>query len=121
MVPVVIVTLPTTREPLPKSARFASIPESTIAIVGACGPGLAAVPQSFATPVSYGHIWFELGVPASWTEASGVMVRPGCFARAASFPAVMSTATAPIRSKRLRTSAPRPTSFVPASLAPAAL
>jgi len=50
--PVVIVTLPTTREPLPKSARFASMPESTIAIVGACGAGLVAVPQSFATPDS---------------------------------------------------------------------
>jgi len=50
------VTLPTTREPFPKSARLASIPESTIAIVGACGAGLVAVPQSFETPDSYGHI-----------------------------------------------------------------
>ena len=31
---------------------FASIPESTIAIVGAWGAGLVAVPQSFATPDS---------------------------------------------------------------------
>ena len=60
-------------------------------------------------------------VPVSWTDESGVMVRPGCFASTASLPAVMSMATAPIRSKCLRTPAPSPVILLLASLAPAEL
>ena|SRR5436305_8806397 len=77
------------------------MPESTTAIVGACGAGADAVPHIFATPDSYGHIWFdELTVPLSFTGASAVIVSPGFFASAFRRAAGMSTATAPIKLRR---------------------
>src|SRR6266511_4242423 len=67
------VTWGRTREPESKSARFASIPESTIAIVGACG---AAALQSHAFPDVYGQSCFDQRKSeASRTRASGVIVR----------------------------------------------
>src|SRR6478672_6597735 len=71
------------RTRFPKSARPDWIPESTIAIVGT-DPGFGASQplQYFATPVSYGHSWFELK-PLTCTWTSGVTIRLGSFDRRA--------------------------------------
>src|SRR5437764_140031 len=116
------VTCGSTRPPPSKSARVASIPESTIAIVPVAGPGLAGVPQSFATPDSYGHISFEYGatVPLSLIGASAVIVRPGFLAISFRRAAGTSTAAAPIRSSCFRT-LPSPRTLAAAEPVPAEL
>src|SRR5947208_16517716 len=69
----VSVTCGNTRAPPSKSARLASIPESTIAIVGAFAPA-AIEPQSLALPDSYGQRSSLDGtVPLSLIGASAVI------------------------------------------------
>src|SRR4029450_7720343 len=110
-----------TRLPPSKSARFASMPESTTAIVGAWGAGFRELPHSYAAPEEYGQSSPELSEPESFTGESGVTIRPDFFASDASLPAVMSTAIAFADPSFLRRFAPSPLTLSSAPDVPSAL
>jgi hypothetical protein len=77
-----------------KSARFLSIPESTIAIVG-IRPLAGRFPQRGFTPEAVVHRCLDVGAtePLSFTGASKVTVRPGMRASCRTFLAFSVTAT----------------------------
>src|SRR5215213_1298247 len=89
-----MLTFATTRAPLSKSGRLASMPESTTAIVGAFGAVLEDVLHSGRTPDAVGHTCSDDGSADSRTGESGVTVRPGILARNFIFFALSVTATA---------------------------
>ena len=110
-----------TRRPA-KSARLASIPESTIAIVGSeLAYVLASLDHSAALPVTAGQSWVVVyGAEDTFVQASSVTVRPGIFARLFSWPAFISTATAPMRLSCFFTF-PRPLTKLSAAFEPSSL
>jgi hypothetical protein len=89
---VVMFTFATTRAPLSKSGRLASMPESTIAIVGAFGAAFQGVLHRGRTPEAVGQTCSEDGSADSRTGESGVTVRPGILARNLIFFALRVTA-----------------------------
>src|SRR5918998_1298337 len=71
-----MLTSATTRPP--KSLLPASMPESTIAIVGALRPVDRIASQNEFAPRTYGHCWlFEYEL--RWTRVSRVIVNTCCF------------------------------------------